>query len=72
MGKRVSDMAMWAALVLAVVLCGAGCASALYGPSSDVVQLTSLNFKNKVGMLFLKPNRISNREPNWVFLSLGR
>lgn len=41
-------MAMAVAVVLALVLCGVGSASALYGPSSDVVQLTSSNFKNKV------------------------
>jgi len=50
MGKSV---AMAVAMVLAVVLCGFGSASALYGPSSDVVQLTSSNFKNKVRKIFL-------------------
>lgn len=35
-------------MVLAVLLCAFGRASALYAPTSDVVQLTSSNFKNKV------------------------
>jgi len=55
MGKTVS---MAVAMVLAVVFCGFGSASALYGPSSDVVQLTSSNFKNKVlgaeGLVFVE------------------
>ncbi|KAG0631153.1 hypothetical protein M758_1G231400 [Ceratodon purpureus] len=45
MAKRVATAV---ALLFAVVLCGVGSASALYAPSSDVVQLTSSNFKNKV------------------------
>lgn len=40
--------AMAVAMVLAVLLCAFGRASALYAPTSDVVQLTSSNFKNKV------------------------
>lgn len=50
MGKSVSMMV--AAMVLVVVLCGVGSTSALYGPSSDVVQLTSSSFKNKVRKIF--------------------
>lgn len=69
MGMRLSNMALWVAMVLAVVLCGAGSASALYGPSSDVVQLTSSNFKNKVRMFFLNPNRRPNGQPNRLFLA---
>lgn len=35
------------ALLVAIVF-GSSSVSALYGPSSDVVQLTSTNFKNRV------------------------
>ena len=58
MGKRAVSMAVAAAMVFAVMLCSVGSASALYGPSSDVVQLTSSNFKNKVRVVFLNLNRL--------------
>jgi hypothetical protein len=54
MEERRANAATAVAMVIAVMFCGAGSVSALYGPSSDVVQLTSSNFKNKVRVVVLE------------------
>lgn len=47
-GKKMATLMARTTVAVFLFLAVSGFASALYGPSSDVVELTSTNFKNKV------------------------
>ena len=62
-GKKMATLMARTTVAVFLFLAVSGYVSALYGPSSDVVELTSTNFKNKV-----LSQCLSNRECRNLFV----